>query len=885
MPLPSAWDTVPVFGAHVQINGEPAQGSITFTARQRLHSYADEIAILPGPITAFLGQDGRFEIALPTTDDPDITPSGWAWEVTEQFGPEDRPTYQRTYIMLAPAGDPIDLTNIEPAVPPEEAPVVPWTSVAGKTPNAEGNIVLSFGDLVGTVPTEAIPAIALTDVHTVDSEAAMLALDAQRGDMAIRLDESQSYVLAADDSTQAASWVRLATPPDVVSSVAGRTGHVMLTKADVGLDQVDNTSDLAKPVSAATQDALDAKVPTTRTVATGTGLTGGGDLAADRTLSVAFGTTAGTVAAGDDPRFAGGEAIQDQVDDHADTLAQHAAALGAPGYGTVRHSTTRPFGLDAQHAAFPGAARLPDGSLYLVWRQGSNHWTNRDGSLLASRSRDLGRTWTQPVTIVPYAGDGVDYRDPSVSVSRDGTRMYLTYFKGTSAVAAAGAFLRVSTDQGQTWGPEVRMDTLPYAAICAPLVELGTGDLLGFLYGHSGSETQDSVWLVRSSDQGQTWQAPVRLVNGVTDARNYQEPWAVQRGDQLVVLFRWGSGDGIGTIAATNAAATTWGTPGRRFGGSGRPSAVWLSTGTMVVTYRASTGGALVYRASRDGGVSWDAERLLSRPPTGGMMTYASPIETFTGEAFCPYTEEDSAGVVSRLYLSYLSEGGSYTPLGPTPDTRLAVPTRVDDVLYATEFNQPDGPPPPEWTVFSGSPAIRGGRLVSGTQDTTPERLVVDVGTADATVEAHLAFTGGSTTQIGYGLILRYVDPGNFLMVAAEVATGTGVDLHPTQLNVYRNYQGTLYRRYSSTWNTAFTEPTVTLGTAPNPALYSTSYNRLKAEMRGRVIIFYINDVMVHWMNNSTDATTPLGTATRHGIVLNAPVGQQQYCRRFTMIG
>lgn len=355
MPLPSAWDTVPVFGAHVQINGEPAQGSITFTARQRLHSYADEIAILPGPITAFLGQDGRFEIALPTTDDPDITPSGWAWEVTEQFGPEDRPTYQRTYIMLAPAGDPIDLTNIEPAVPPEEAPVVPWTSVAGKTPNAEGNIVLSFGDLVGTVPTEAIPAIALTDVHTVDSEAAMLALDAQRGDMAIRLDESQSYVLAADDPTQAASWVRLATPPDVVSSVAGRTGHVMLTKADVGLDQVDNTSDLAKPVSAATQDALDAKVPTTRTVATGTGLTGGGDLAADRTLSVAFGTTAGTVAAGDDPRFAGGEAIQDQVDDHADTLAQHAAALGAPGYGTVRHSTTRPFGLDAQHAAFPGA--------------------------------------------------------------------------------------------------------------------------------------------------------------------------------------------------------------------------------------------------------------------------------------------------------------------------------------------------------------------------------------------------------------------------------------------------------------------------------------------------------------------------------------------------
>ncbi len=55
--------------------------------------------------------------------------------------------------------------------------------------------------------------------------------------------------------------------------------------------------------------------------------------------------------------------------------------------------------------------------------------------------------------------------------------------------------------------------------------------------------------------------------------------------------------------------------------------------------------------------------------------------------------------------------------------------------------------------------------------------------------------------------------------------------------------------------------------------------------MRGRVVLFYINDVMVHWVNNSHDTTTPIGSATKHGIVLNAPVGQQQYCRSFTVIG
>lgn len=46
---------------------------------------------------------------------------------------------------------------------------------------------------------------------------------------------------------------------DRVSSVAGKTGVVVLDKADVGLGNVDNTSDANKPVSTATQTALNLK--------------------------------------------------------------------------------------------------------------------------------------------------------------------------------------------------------------------------------------------------------------------------------------------------------------------------------------------------------------------------------------------------------------------------------------------------------------------------------------------------------------------------------------------------------------------------------------------------------------------------------------------------
>ena len=48
-----------------------------------------------------------------------------------------------------------------------------------------------------------------------------------------------------------------------VTSVAGRVGDVVLTKADVGLNNVDNTSDVNKPVSTSQQEALDTKLSLT----------------------------------------------------------------------------------------------------------------------------------------------------------------------------------------------------------------------------------------------------------------------------------------------------------------------------------------------------------------------------------------------------------------------------------------------------------------------------------------------------------------------------------------------------------------------------------------------------------------------------------------------
>jgi hypothetical protein len=47
-----------------------------------------------------------------------------------------------------------------------------------------------------------------------------------------------------------------------VQSVASKTGDVTLIKGDVGLGNVDNTADADKPVSTATQTALNSKIST-----------------------------------------------------------------------------------------------------------------------------------------------------------------------------------------------------------------------------------------------------------------------------------------------------------------------------------------------------------------------------------------------------------------------------------------------------------------------------------------------------------------------------------------------------------------------------------------------------------------------------------------------
>lgn len=87
----------------------------------------------------------------------------------------------------------------------------------------------------GKLDTAILPAIAISSTHIVASEAEMLALTAQEGDVAVRTDLSETYILKGNAPTVKDNWVKLASPTDngFVSTVNGKTGAVTLTTSDV----------------------------------------------------------------------------------------------------------------------------------------------------------------------------------------------------------------------------------------------------------------------------------------------------------------------------------------------------------------------------------------------------------------------------------------------------------------------------------------------------------------------------------------------------------------------------------------------------------------------------------------------------------------------------
>ena len=281
-----------------------------------------------------------------------------------------------------------------------------------------------------------------------------------------------------------------------------------------------------------------------------------------------------------------------------------------------------------KHFAFPGVARLDDGSLVAVYREGTAH-VDPSGSIAMSRSLDGGQTWTPRTTV--YDNPNVDERDPGVCLHSGGTLVV--------SMASAGPKVIRSTDGGATW------DQPTAAPVFSPHGprELPDGRL--YWCGIATRMDINHVQIATSEDLGRTWSIETTVAMSLPYHQPWvrefwDEPWALpldaerwlclHRVDRDGHLYQNTSAD-AGKTFTMPARTPMWGCP---------PFVMRMGDGRLVALYgyrRAPWG--IRACVSRDEGASWDIDEEIVLRDDGrhGDLGYATAIEVEPGLLLAVY--------------------------------------------------------------------------------------------------------------------------------------------------------------------------------------------------------------------------------------------------------
>lgn len=142
--LPPSLDLVQVFGRWVLLDGTSVHwGTVTLVPSvPRLVAVSDGTVVLASPIVLRVGPDGTASGLVPATDDPDIIPVGWYYQVSVRLN-NGSCTWGYGFDLQVPHdGGPVDLSEVTSPGPPPDPPVMCVLSVNGQT----GHVTIPVGE-------------------------------------------------------------------------------------------------------------------------------------------------------------------------------------------------------------------------------------------------------------------------------------------------------------------------------------------------------------------------------------------------------------------------------------------------------------------------------------------------------------------------------------------------------------------------------------------------------------------------------------------------------------------------------------------------------------------------------------------------------------------
>jgi hypothetical protein len=301
-------------------------------------------------------------------------------------------------------------------------------------------------------------------------------------------------------------------------------------------------------------------------------------------------------------------------------------------------------------------------------------------AMLVQVSTNGGQTWGPQHFICTCSGVSSQY-DPTLKVTTGGV-VYATWMNVSTIVFAK------STDQGATFSTPIAISGNSWADKPWMGISPGGQDV------YVAYESRSLLLITSSHDSGATWSTPLKVNN---DTGHYRYPngfVVLPDGTAILAASSYPNGSGkskgnvgIETWRTTNG-GTSWSrvivdtvTTGVDFDTSSTTTVASDPTGALVLEYSGATAvggnGHVWVRRSTDGGLTWSASRTELTPSSGaGNASFPADAATGTG-AFTAIWQEGRGGAWNTFARTTTDGGATWSPEVRISDASSGAPYKT----------------------------------------------------------------------------------------------------------------------------------------------------------------------------------------------------------------